>query len=83
MLKRLFKVIILCVMIAYIPLVCFVPQLSFLKEDIMAWIIYVICVLVVIFVLSMFKEHKPPEKSGDDDSGTQEILRERSKWYNM
>ncbi len=80
MMKKIMKILILVLVFAYIPIVCLVPQLSFLKEDIMAWIIYAICALIVIFLLSMFKEHKTSGTSGGTKD-TEEILKERSKWY--
>ena len=79
--KRIVKIFVLLLVIAYIPAVLLVPQLGFLKNDIMAWIIYVICALVVLFILSIFKEQKITKGPSERLGGTEETLKDRSKWY--
>lgn len=81
MFKKVLKICVFLLLIAYIPAVCFVPQLTFLKEDIMAWIIYAIAVLLVLFIFSIFREKPGAQNAAGGSNDTQEVLKERSKWY--
>jgi len=70
--------------ILYILGILFIPWMAPLKSDIFAWIIFGIYLLILVFVRGLAKGHRYETMSEQENANikeTQEILKERSKWY--
>lgn len=70
--------------ILYILGILFIPWMAPLKYDIFAWIFFGIYLLILAFIRGLSKDHKyesMTEKENANIKETQEIIKERSKWY--
>ena len=70
--------------IFYILGILFIPWMAPLKYDIFAWIFFGIYLLILVFIRGLTKGHRYETMSEQENANmkeTQEILKERSKWY--
>lgn len=70
--------------IFYILGILFIPWMASLKYDIFAWIFFGIYLLILVFIRGLTKGQRYETMSEQEKANmkeTQEILKERSKWY--
>lgn len=81
---RLLKYVMMGIGALYVLLVLLVPALAPLRRSFSAWFGFFLYLLALFFVWSIGRKKKDRLKTDQDDfdtEGTQELLRDRNKWF--
>ena len=83
--KKIAKIIFIMLPVFYIIGILFIPFFKPLQNNMIAWILFCIYLLNVIFFLSLFnnkaKHTKMTDSEKDNLNVTKEILQERNRWF--
>lgn len=83
--KKMIKIILPLLAILYIIGILFIPFMEPLRYNLFAWLLFVIYIINTIFIYSLLnnrdKSYEATEQEKKEMVISQELLKERGKWY--